>query len=72
MSFDEIVISWFVTRTGYTTLPIKMYSSIQWEISPVLAAISALLTLVSIVICLAVVAAQRGEREQRFQDGNVR
>jgi len=29
IAFDEIVISWFVARAGETTLPIKMFSSIQ-------------------------------------------
>ncbi len=61
MSFDEVVVAWFVTRAGYQTLPIKMFSSIQWEISPVLAAVSTMLMLVSIVICLAVVAIRRDE-----------
>jgi len=59
MSFDEVTIAWFISRAGYTTLPIKMFSSIQWEISPVLAAISTMLTLISVVICLAVAKIQR-------------
>lgn len=64
MSFDEVVVAWFVTRAGYQTLPIKMFSSIQWEISPVLAAISSMLTLASATICLLVVAARRSEPRQ--------
>lgn len=54
MSFDEVTIAWFVSRAGYTTLPIKMFSSIQWEISPVLAAISTMLTFFSAAVCLLV------------------
>ena len=54
----------FVTRAGYQTLPIKMFSSIQWEISPVLAAISSMLTLASAAICLLVVAARRNEQRR--------
>jgi putative spermidine/putrescine transport system permease protein len=50
MSFDEVVIAWFVTGTTTATLPVKMYSSIQWEVSPVLAAVSTLLTLTSLLI----------------------
>ena len=64
MSFDEVVVAWFVTRAGYQTLPIKMFSSIQWEISPVLAAVSSMLMLVSIVICLVVVSVRRDEPQR--------
>lgn len=63
ISFDEVVIAWFVAKTGYVTLPVEMYSSIQWSgVSPVLAAISTLLTILSIVICLAVAAVTGGEK----------
>ena len=59
ISFDEVVISWFVARAGETTLPVKMFASIQFEVSPVLAAISTMLTAMSVVICVAVAALQR-------------
>jgi putative spermidine/putrescine transport system permease protein len=62
ISFDEVVISWFVARAGDTTLPIKMFSSIQFEVSPVLAAISTMLTALSVVICVAVAAVQKEAR----------
>ncbi len=62
ISFDEVVIAYFVGKAGSATLPVKMYGSIQWEISPVIAAISALLTLLSLVVCLSVAAAQKEER----------
>ena len=52
MSFDEVVLSWFVTGPSTMTLPVKMYSSIQWESSPVLAAVSTILTMLSIAVCL--------------------
>ncbi|MCB1384733.1 MAG: ABC transporter permease [Nitratireductor sp.] len=64
MSFDEVVIAWFITRAGYETLPIKMFSSIQWEISPVLAAVSSLLMLFSVVVCVLVVVTRRNEPQQ--------
>ncbi|VVD74245.1 ABC transporter permease [Pandoraea morbifera] len=51
VSFDEVVIAWFLTSPTTTTLPVRMYSSIQWDISPVIAAVSALLTVLSIVFC---------------------
>ncbi|MBG9387994.1 ABC transporter permease [Caenimonas aquaedulcis] len=52
ISFDEVVISLFVARAGYTTLPVKMFSSIQFEVSPVLAAISTMLTALSVAVCI--------------------
>lgn len=52
MSFDEFIIAWFVSGPDTMTLPVKMYTAIQWEISPVIAAVSALLTGLSMVICL--------------------
>ena len=59
ISFDEVVISYFISATATQTLPVKMYSSIQWEISPVLAAISSLLTLLSLAVCVAGAALQK-------------
>jgi len=53
VSFDEVVIAWFLTGPTTTTLPVKMYSSIQWDISPVIAAVAALLTALSAVFCCA-------------------
>lgn len=60
MSFDEVVLAWFVSGASTMTLPVKMYSSIQWDASPVLAAVSTILTAVSIVICLAAARLTRG------------
>ena len=59
MSFDEVVIAWFITGPGTTTLPVKMYSSIKWENSPVLAAVATMLIVVSVAICLVAVALTR-------------
>lgn len=60
-SFDEVVVSYFISNVQQQTLPVKMYSSIHWEISPVLAAISSLLTILSLVICLIVAALRKRE-----------
>ena len=54
VSFDEVVISYFIAGVRTQTLPVKMYSAIHWEISAVLAAVSTLLTLLSLGICVAV------------------
>lgn len=58
-SFDEVVVAYFLTGPGTQTLPVKMYSAIRWEVSPVLAAVSTLLTLLSLGFCLLIMALQR-------------
>jgi putative spermidine/putrescine transport system permease protein len=62
LSFDEVVLSWLLTSPRTMTLPIKMYSSIQFEISPVLAVVSTLLFVLSLVICLVTVALLKGRQ----------
>ena len=62
LSFDEVVISYFISSVQSETLPVKMYSSIHWEISPVLAAISSLLTVLSFGACAAMSLLQRNDQ----------
>lgn len=52
MSFDELIISFFLSGFGTQTLPVKMFDNIKHEISPVLAAISVLLTLLALAIAV--------------------
>lgn len=59
MSLDEVVVAYFLTGTQSMTLPVKMYSSIRWELTPVLAAVSTLLTVLSLLIALGIIALQR-------------
>lgn len=61
ISFDEIIISLFVAKAGDTTLPVKMFSSLVFEVSPVLAAISSMLTFLSAIICILIALVQKGE-----------
>ncbi len=56
ISFDEVIIAFFLSKAGNPTLAVKIFASIQWEISSIIAAISTLLTLLSLVICLFVAA----------------
>jgi putative spermidine/putrescine transport system permease protein len=58
VSFDEVVIAWFLSSAQTTTLPVRMYSSIHWGVSPVIAAVSTLLTGLSFIVCLVSVALQ--------------
>jgi putative spermidine/putrescine transport system permease protein len=64
ISFDEVVISWFLSTAQTTTLPVRMYSSIQWGVSPVIAAISTLLTVLSFIVCLVSVVLQPAAAKQ--------
>jgi putative spermidine/putrescine transport system permease protein len=64
MSFDELIISFFLAGFGTQTLPVKMYDSIVVEISPVLSAISVLLTVLALVICLAITVVQKPKSVQ--------
>nr|WP_249795116.1 ABC transporter permease subunit [Bradyrhizobium sp. Oc8] len=59
LSFDEVIISWFLASTNTITLPVKMFSAIEWEVSPVIAAVSTLLMTVSLVVCIVAVALKR-------------
>ncbi|MBT9289815.1 ABC transporter permease [Prosthecodimorpha staleyi] len=59
MSLDEVVVAYFLTGTQAMTLPVKMFSSIRWELTPVLAAVSTLLTVLSLLIALGIIALQR-------------
>jgi ABC-type spermidine/putrescine transport system permease subunit II len=47
LSFDELVVAQFLADIDTRTLPVKMYESIRYETSPVLAAISTLMTVVA-------------------------
>ena len=74
ISFDEVVIAWFLSSAQTTTLPVRMYSSIQWGVSPVIAAVSTLLTALSFLVCLISVALQpsaaRGTAEGNLSVNN--
>jgi mannopine transport system permease protein len=60
-SFDEATVSFFVSTPSGKTLPKKMFEGIEWELSPVIAVVSTLLTLISFALVL-LIAAVRGLR----------
>ncbi len=49
-SFDEVVIALFISGAGATTLPVQMWSGIRFEVSPIVAAASCLLLVVSCLL----------------------
>jgi putative spermidine/putrescine transport system permease protein len=42
-SFDEVILALFLQGPGVVTLPVQMFTSIQYELTPKIAAVSALL-----------------------------
>jgi ABC-type spermidine/putrescine transport system permease subunit II len=58
LSFDELVIGLFLADFDTKTLPVKMWENIIFEVSPVLAAVSTLLTALAFGLSLFVVAVQ--------------
>lgn len=59
LSFDEVVISWFLAGHDTITLPVKMYSALEWEVSPVIAAVSTMMTALSLLVCVVAIALKK-------------
>ncbi|NMM43104.1 ABC transporter permease [Rhodospirillaceae bacterium KN72] len=64
ISLDEVIVAYFVTGPETETLPVKMYSAIRWEVSPVIAAVSTLLTVVSMALAVALMMLERKQRSE--------
>ena len=52
VSFDEVVIAMFLSSSTTATLPKRMLDGIFYDLTPVLAAVSALLVIFNIVLAL--------------------
>ena len=52
ISFDEVVIALFLTGPGTTTLPRQLWEGVRFDVKPTIAAVSALLITLSIVLLL--------------------
>lgn len=50
LSFNDFVITFFVTGVGSTTLPLKIYSMVRFGVSPKINALSALIVLFSVLL----------------------
>ena len=53
LSFDDFVITFFVSGPGSSTLPLRIYSMIRLGVSPVINALSVLLIGISILLTLS-------------------
>lgn len=66
-SFDEVVIAIFIAGTSAITLPKQMWDGIRTELDPTIAAVSALLITMSILLLVALTLLAR--RMQRLRVG---
>ena len=64
LSFDELINAVFLAGFGNHTLPVKMYEIVTEEVSPVLSAISVLLTFLALVICASITRLQRKKPQE--------
>jgi putative spermidine/putrescine transport system permease protein len=48
-SFDELLMSLFLSGPGQQTLPVRIWSAVLFQLDPTIAAVSALLVFVSVI-----------------------
>lgn len=61
VSFDEVVVTLFISGVRSKTLPVMVWDAIQYEIVPILPAISALVVLLTIGILLPLMLMQKSK-----------
>ncbi len=54
VSFDEAVLSLFLRRPGMTTLPVQIYSELEFSPDPSVAAVSTIMILITIALILII------------------
>ncbi len=59
LSFDEVVVTLFISGVHSKTLPVKVWDAIQYELAPILPAVSTLVILSTLVLLLPIMLAQR-------------
>ena len=52
LSFDDFVITFFVSGVGSSTLPLKIYSMIKFGVSPVINALSTVVLVATMILIL--------------------
>jgi putative spermidine/putrescine transport system permease protein len=70
VSFDEIVIALFVAGPGATPMPVKMWLSMQFSVNPPIAAVSTMVTGLSIVQFPAMAEVRRRSTRRRADPVN--
>jgi spermidine/putrescine transport system permease protein len=61
MSFDDVIISVFVTGPQTNTLPIRIYSQIKTGVTPKTNALCALLFAVTVILCILAMMVMRSK-----------
>jgi putative spermidine/putrescine transport system permease protein len=67
VSFDEAVISFFLQGPGATTIAVKMFTDIQYELTPKIAAVSTMLVGMAVIGLLSYVAFLMRQRRKRSE-----
>jgi spermidine/putrescine transport system permease protein len=65
MSFDDVIVSVFVTGPNTNTLPIRIFSQIKTGVTPKTNALCALLFVVTVLLCLASAAIGKSGKEEK-------
>ena len=72
MSFDDVIISVFVSGVHTNTLPMKIYSQIKTGVTPKTNAMCAIIFLVTILICVtAAIVSKSGKRYETRGKGRI-
>ncbi|MDB5998348.1 MAG: transporter permease [Rhizobacter sp.] len=66
ISFDEPVVSFFVSSVRQSTLPRRMFEDIEQNLTPIIPAIATLLTLLSVAVLVAVAWLRAREQRRRL------
>ena len=70
-SFDEVVVSLFLSGPSVTTLPVQMFTSLQYDLSPKIAAVSSLLFFLSLVALATQVLQRAGSAKPGREDAEL-
>jgi ABC-type spermidine/putrescine transport system permease subunit II len=60
VSFDEVVVTLFISGVHAKTLPVKVWDAILYEITPILPAISAVIIVASVIVLTPLLLLRRG------------
>lgn len=70
-SFDDFILSFFVSGVGTTTLPVNLFSQLRFGVPPITNAVAAtMLSLTLTAIVVAQVVLRRGSRAAQAKAGN--
>lgn len=67
-SFDELVVTLFISGVSVTTLPKKMWDGVRTEIDPTIAAVSSLLIVIIVVLLLSKQIYEMTKKEKIYND----